>query len=102
MDRLETLLGEEIEKVRRGGVTADELDKAKNQYRATTIRGQQTALGKAEALQYYAHFHGDPLAIRSSLDGYMAVTRADVQRVANQYLTPQNRAVVITQPGAGE
>jgi predicted Zn-dependent peptidase len=102
VDRLETLLGEEIEKVRRGGVTADELDKAKNQYRATTIRGQQTALGKAEALQYYAHFHGDPLAIRTSLDGYMAVTRADVQRVANQYLTPQNRAVVITQPGAGE
>jgi zinc protease len=98
VDRLETLAGEEIEKVRRNGVTPAELEKARNQYRARTVRGRQTALGKAEALQYFAHFHGDPAAIRTDLERYMAVTPADIQRVARQYLVPQNRAVVVTQP----
>ncbi|MBA2243954.1 MAG: insulinase family protein [Gemmatimonadetes bacterium] len=100
VDRLERLIGEEIEKIRRSGVTQPELDKAKNQYRARTIRGRQTALGRAEALQYFAHFHDDPAAIRTDLERYQAVTQADIQRVANQYLTPQNRAVVIAQPAA--
>lgn len=100
VDRVEALINEEMEKVRRNGVTADELEKAKNRYRARTIFGRQTALGRAEALQYFAHFHGDPAAYQAVFDRYMAVTRDDVRRVANQYLTQQNRAVVITQPAA--
>jgi zinc protease len=98
VDPLQRLADEEIEKIRRNGVTRGELEKAKNQYRARTIRGRQTALGKAEALQYFAHVHGDPAAIRTDLERYLAVTPADIQRVARQYLIPQNRAVVITQP----
>jgi predicted Zn-dependent peptidase len=100
VERVEALITEEIEKVRRSGITADELAKAKNRYRARAIFGRQTALGKAEALQYFAHFHGDPAAYQAVFDRYMAVTRDDVRRVANQYLTPQNRAVVLTQPAA--
>ena len=101
VDRLEALITEEVEKIRRNGVTVDELEKAKNRYRARTVFGRQTALGKAEALQYFAHFYGDPAAYQTVFDRYMAVTRDDIRRVANQYLTAQNRAVVITQPAAG-
>nr|MBA2572194.1 insulinase family protein [Gemmatimonadota bacterium] len=100
VDRVEALINEEIEKVRRNGVTADELNKARNRYRARTVFGRQTALGRAEALQYFAHFHGEPAAYQAVFDRYMAVTRDDIRRVANQYLTPQNRAVVLTQPAA--
>ncbi|MDQ3309701.1 MAG: insulinase family protein [Gemmatimonadota bacterium] len=100
VDRVEALINEEIEKVRRNGVTADELNKARNRYRARTVFGRQTALGRAEALQYFAHFHGDPAAYQTVFDRYMAVTRDDIRRVANQYLTPQNRALVLTQPAA--
>ncbi|MGH7459231.1 MAG: M16 family metallopeptidase [Longimicrobiaceae bacterium] len=98
--RVEELVDEEIERVRQQGVTAAELEKAKNRYRYQTLSGRQTVLGRAEDLQYFAHFHGDPAAIRDDLDSYAAVTREDIQRVANQYLVPGNRAVVIAQPAS--
>ena len=100
--RLEQLADEEIARVVAQGVTGAELERAKNQTRARFVRALQTALGKAEALQRYALYFGDPAAIRTGLDPYMAVTTADVQRVARQYLRPENRAVVITLPGRAQ
>jgi zinc protease len=100
--RLEQLIDEEIARVVSGGVTDAELQRAKNLRRARFIRSMQTAMGKAETLQLYALHFGDPAAIRTAMDPFMAVTAADVQRVARQYLRPENRAVVITLPGRGQ
>ncbi|HEX2207805.1 MAG TPA: pitrilysin family protein [Longimicrobium sp.] len=97
--RLEALVDEEIARVVSEGITEAELQRAKNQTRAQFIRSLQTAMGKAEALQEATLVHGDPATLRTALDRYMAVTTQDVQRVARQYLRPDNRAVVITLPG---
>jgi predicted Zn-dependent peptidase len=97
-DRLEKLTDEEVARIRQGGVTAAELQRAKNQIRSQGIRGLQSALGRAEALNRYEFFYGDASHIRGDLDRYMAVTREDVQRVARKYLDPQNRLVVVTLP----
>jgi zinc protease len=99
-ERLGALIGEEIARIRDEGVTAEELEKAKNRYRASTIRGRQTVMGRAEALQWSNHFLGDPGALRTQMERAMAVTADDIRRVAARYLTDQNRAVVITQPAA--
>lgn len=102
-ERLEALLGDEIARIRDEGVTAEELEKAKNRSRASTVRGRQSVMGRAEALQWHNHFLGNPAAIRTQMEGLMAVTSEDVQRVAGRYLTDTNRAVVVTQPaGATE
>jgi zinc protease len=100
--RLEALVDEEIARIASEGITDAELQRAKNQTRAGFVRSLQTAMGKAEALQQYTLFHGDPARIRTAMDPYMAVTAADVQRVARQYLRPDNRAVVITLPGRAQ
>jgi zinc protease len=100
-DRLGELIGEEIARIRNEGITAEELEKAKNRYRASTIRGRQTVMGRAEALQWSNHFLGDPGAIRTQLERAMAVTADDIRRVAARYLTDQNRAVIVTQPVTG-
>jgi zinc protease len=100
--RLEQLIDEEIARVVSGGVTDAELQRARNQMRARFIRSLQTAMGKAEALQRFTLYFGDPAAIRTAMDPYLAVTAADIQRVARQYLRPENRAVVITLPGRGQ
>lgn len=97
--RLEALLDEEIDKLLREGVTEAELQRAKNQQRSSFIRGMQTAMGRAETLQMYALYFGDPAEVSSALARYDAVTRDDVLRVARQYLRPDNRAVVVTIPG---
>jgi zinc protease len=97
--RLESLLDEEIAKLLRDGVTEAELERAKNQQRAGLIRGLQTAMGRAETLQHYALYFGDPNALQPDIARFQAVTRDDVLRVARQYLRPENRAVVVTLPG---
>jgi zinc protease len=105
-DRLGALIDEEIERIQREGITTEELGKAQNLYRANAVigrppfMGRQTVMGRAEALQWHNHFLGDPGAIRTEMERFMAVTPEDVQRVARQYLRPDNRAVVITQPAS--
>jgi zinc protease len=100
--RLEALIDEEIARIRDQGVTAAELERAQNQARAQAVRGRQSAMGRAEALQWFAHFHGDPGAVRTDLERFMAVTREDIRRVANRYVVNNNRAVIVTQPGTAQ
>jgi predicted Zn-dependent peptidase len=51
-------------------------------------------------LSQYALFYDNPGLINTRAEQIAAVTAADVQRVARQYLTPQNRTVVVTMPKA--
>jgi zinc protease len=99
-ERLEALVGEEIARIQREGVTAEELERAKNRYRSSTVTGRQTVMGRAEALQWHNHFLGDPGAIRTEMERIMNVSADDVRRVASRYLTDENRAVIYTQPTA--
>jgi zinc protease len=98
VERLEALIEEEIDRLTTGGVTARELEKAKNQVRAGMIRSRQTVQAKAEALQHARLMHGDLDTVNTDLDRYMAVTAEDILRVARTYLTRPNRTVVITVP----
>jgi len=95
---VETILDQEIARVQTDGVTPDELAKAKVEERVGAVRGLQTALGRAERLGLYAVQFHDPNRINTLLPGLQKVTAADVQRVAQKYLVPANRAVVITLP----
>jgi zinc protease len=98
LGELERLLDEELERVRRDGVTPEELEKAQNNYRASAIRERQTVMGRAEALQWANHYLGDSGAIETRMQRLMRITPDDLRRVANTYLTPENRAVVVTLP----
>lgn len=98
LDRIEALIDEEIEKLKAEGVTERELEKAKNQLRMGEIRMRQTAYGISESLQHYRRYHGDPGAINTDLDNYMAVTAEDIRAVANKYLVPANRTVIHVVP----
>jgi len=96
--RLQTLLEEEMAKLVKDGVTPAELEKARNQYRSGVLGTLESALGRAEFLQLFAVYLGDPARARTDLERYAAVTPADVQRVAAKYLVAANAAVVIAQP----
>jgi hypothetical protein len=98
-ERLRLLIEEEIERIRRDGVTEEELERAKNRARASAIMGRQTVMGRAEALQWHNHNLGDPGAYRTELERTLAVTADQVRDVARRYLMDTNRAVVITVPG---
>ncbi|MGH9882073.1 MAG: insulinase family protein, partial [Pyrinomonadaceae bacterium] len=62
------------------------------------INGLQNSLSRAITLSQYAVYYDDPGLINTRLDKVAAVTKEDVQRVANKYLRDTNRTVVITMP----
>jgi len=99
-DTLEAALAAEFAKVVQDGVTEAELAKAKNSYRTGLITQQQLALAKAEALQSANLFLGDPEAVNSNWRRYLAVTAADIKRVAATYFRPENSLVLLITPGA--
>lgn len=79
-------------------VTQVELDKVKNQYRATTLAGRQTTYQMAEDVEHVAHFHSSTDEIHTDIDRYRAVTLEDLRRAANQYLIPANSSTLIVAP----
>jgi zinc protease len=80
------------------GVTARELERVKNGERASSIDGLASVLGKASQLSYYNYFAGTPDFLAQDLARFEALTPADVQRVAAQYLAGKPRAVLTVVP----
>jgi zinc protease len=101
-DSLDLLLSAEMARLADGGITEEELTKAKNSYRAGAIRGRQTSMDVAENLQYAKLFLGNPDAVNTDFARYMAVTREDLIRVARAYFRADNSLTVIVSPNAAE
>jgi len=95
---LDSLIGAQLDSVRAAGVTADELTRARNTFRADFIHERETSFGRAEALQHYGLFHGSIAEINADLDRYLAVSAADIRRVATKYLDPANAVIVSVRP----
>ena len=90
-----------IEDVKQNGVTEREFAKARNQIETQFANSFNSVLSKAQALAQAATFYDDPNRVNSEIDDYMAVTLADVQRVAKKYLSQENRVVLRYLPGGG-
>ncbi len=100
LDENEKEINTEIERIKKDPPTADEMTRALNGIQAQTIYGLQTVLGKGAQLSNYTGYRGKPDFFQADLDRYSKVTPADVQRVANTYLTA-NRLVISYVPRKG-
>ena len=58
--------------------------------------------GLMHYLACFTLFDGDPDRINTILDGFEAVTSAQVQAAAQKYLVPRNRAILVRRPVAKE
>jgi predicted Zn-dependent peptidase len=89
------------------GVAADELEHVKVKFRSDYISALEGGMGgylPRFGLMHYAAcftlFDNDPALVNTILDGFLAVTPEQVRAVAQKYLLPANRAIVIRQPRA--
>ncbi len=98
--RAEKVLFEELARLRDQPLSDQELRKAKNQLLAAHYRELKTIAGRANLLGSYELFYGDYRKLYSVEQSVEAVTSADVQRVARQYLTENNRTVATLIPAA--
>jgi predicted Zn-dependent peptidase len=88
----EAAVYEEIEKLQREPVPAEELQKVKNAYKANAYRRLSSPFFVGFQLVSYDAL-GDWRLINTSAEKADAVTAADLQRVAREYLTKENRTV---------
>lgn len=90
---LEAAIEEEIARLKREPVSADELAKVLNNLDAGLVRSLRSNSGLAAQLAYFQIVAKDWRYVLTSRDRIAAVTPADIQRVAARYLIPSNRTV---------
>ena len=85
---------DEIAKLRSEPVTPEELETAKNQILRDFILSRETMKSRGDELGYDAVILKDAQLVNTELARFLAVTPADIMRVARKYFVPENVTVV--------
>jgi predicted Zn-dependent peptidase len=102
-DRLEAEVNAEVDRLRDGGVTPAEVERAVALIETDFVAAMQTANERADQLSRFATYFGDPALVNRQVERYGAVTAADVDRFARERLGRDNRASLLYVPrGAGD
>jgi len=98
LDEVEACLLDEIARIQNEAPHEDEVQRAINSLEAHFVRQLESVGGfggRADLLNFYNTFTGDPGRLNTDFERYQAVTPEDVQRVAKQYLTRGRVRLVI-------
>jgi zinc protease len=94
-----------IRELQEKGISEDELQQLKVKWRSdyySTLEGgrggSMPRYGLMHLLACFTLFDDEPHLVNSILEGFLAVTREQVQAVAKKYLQPENRAIVFRMP----
>jgi zinc protease len=98
---LEKALLAELRNIQTTGVTARELEKAKNELVADAVRERENNDGKASAIEFAIAYQHKPDAVNTDIPRLQAVTAADVLRVMKKYFNDNNRVVLYYQNEGG-
>jgi zinc protease len=96
-----------IREVKEKGIGADELEQIKVKWRSdyySTLEGGRGGYmpryGLMHLLACFTLFDGEPQLVNTILNGFLNVTKEDVQAAADKFLQPRNRAIVFRTPVA--
>lgn len=90
---LEKAIYEELEKIKKDGITERELQKVKNKKLIEFYDQVATINGKSNNIGTYEVFFGDYRKMFDAPAAYNKVTLEDIRRVANKYLVKTTRTV---------
>ncbi|HEX8320954.1 pitrilysin family protein [Longimicrobium sp.] len=80
LDRVLAIVDEEVARLRTEGPTQREVERARNNLEVQFVQRMQTTLGRADALNSYATFNGDPAYIQQDYARYATVTIGSVKQ----------------------
>jgi predicted Zn-dependent peptidase len=98
VSRVEAAFHEELERITREPVTADELERARALIESDELGALARTDERADRLSMYATLFDDPGLINTMLGRYLAVTADDIQQVAAAVFRPDNRVVLTYLP----
>lgn len=99
---LAAVVDEEITRVMRDGIDARELERARNRFRASFLDRLASVSSKADQLNFYNYYVGQPDYAREDAARYDAVTEMDIQRVARTYLGKPKVVLTVVPQGRQE
>ncbi|GAB2492741.1 pitrilysin family protein [Algoriphagus taiwanensis] len=99
---LEAEVDKLIQQVQEQGISDQEFEKLKNQMENAIVSGNSTVAGVAENLAEAKVIYGDTNYINQVMDKYSQVTKADIQRVAKEYLDLNGRVVLYYLPKSAQ
>ena len=85
---------EEISKMQQEPLSEKEFTKLLNKVESDYVNRNSGVAGIAENLANYHVYYGDANLINTEIERFRTVTPADLQRVAQTYLKPENRVVL--------
>lgn len=95
---LEQAMLTQIDKVKNNLISDEEYTKLKNQAESDFVGQNEKVLGVVTNLATYYTFQNDANLINTELNRYNKVTKADLKRVADKYLTKENSLTVYYLP----
>jgi predicted Zn-dependent peptidase len=99
---LETEIDKLIKQVQDNGITDEDFAKLQNIMENNIVSGNSTMAGIAENLAEAHVVYGNTQYINQVMDAYSKVTKADIQRVANEYLDLTGRVVLYYLPKSAQ
>jgi len=98
--RLGAALAEVVDDIAAGGVTDEELSRAKALLETDWWSMVSTVDSRADLLSRYATQFGDPALVGTRLPGWLAVTRESLAAVAREVLRPEDRVTLVYEPSS--
>lgn len=89
---------EELARIQHAAPSDDEMKKLQARIESHFLFGLQSNFARAQQLAEHELYWGDANLLAGELDKYLAVTKADIQRVAAQYLQPSMRSRIEVKP----
>jgi predicted Zn-dependent peptidase len=99
---LMTTMEEEISKMQQEPLSEKEFTKLLNKVESDYVNRNSGVAGIAENLANYHVYYGDANLINTEIERFRTVTPADLQRVAQTYLKPENRVVLHYLPNSAQ
>lgn len=102
IEKVEQALAQQLERIRKDGPTADELNRALAKHEHGFLQSLTSVTMRAFAIAMGYAQHNDPHYYQKTITDYVRVTPADIQRVAAKYLVPQKLVLEIVPPPPGK
>ena len=98
LDSTETIVRNTLKEFEKRGVTDDDVSRFKASREAEVVNGLASVSGKVSQLASYQTFAGNPNRLPLELQRIRSLSKADVQRVYNQYIKGKKAVVLSVVP----